>query len=169
MYDPATAALIRSTPDLEGLDRESLPDQLTAAFAQIVAMRLRLREGDDVEDEELGKILREVRRLAFTNEALVSVSPERENRAAAAFVAGTVHQLYFNAERIRSLDAPASFLGPRSISPDISAMLLFLVAEAMADAGEIARRITRSTKNPIERALISALRRLAQGRLEFNC
>ncbi len=166
MYDPATAALIRSTPDLEGLDRESLPDQLTAAFAQIVAMRLRLREGNDVEDEELGKILREVRRLAFTNEALVSVSPERENRAAAAFVSGTAHQLYFNAERIRSPDAPVSFLGPRSISPDISAMLLFLVAEAMADAGEIARRITWSTKNPIERALISALRRLAQGRLE---
>ena len=75
MYDPATAALIRLTPDLEGLDRDSLPEQLSAAFAQIVAMRMQLRAGDDVEDQELGKILREVRRLAFTNEALVSVSP----------------------------------------------------------------------------------------------
>ena len=166
MYDPETAALIRLTPDLEGLDRDSLPEKLSEAFAQIVAMRMRLRAGDDVEDQELGKILREVRRLAFTNEALVSVSPERENRVAAAFVAGTAHQLYFNAERILSPDAPASFLGPGSISPDISAMLLFLVAEATADAGEIARRIRWSTKNPIERALITALRALAQGHLE---
>jgi len=45
-------------------------------------------------------------------------------------------------------------------------MLLFLVAEATADAGEVARRIRWSTKNPIERALITALRALAQGHLE---
>ncbi len=165
MFDPSTTDLIRRTPPLEGLDRDGLPDWLSDSYARIVAARLRLRAGEIVDDEELAALVSHARRLAFTNEALVSVSPNREDRAAAAFVAATAHQLVFNAERIREPEAPPSFLDTRSVSPDIAAMLLFLVAEASADALEMARRVRSATDNRVEGALIAALRALAQGRL----
>ena len=165
MFDPSTADLIRRAPPLEGLDSASLPDRLTDFYARIVTARLRLRSGEDVDDEALAELVLETRRLAFTNEALVSVSPDRDDRAAAAFVAATAHQLVFNAERIRAPEAPRSYLDARSISPDIAAMLLFLVAEASADAREMALRVESETEEPIERALVAALRELAQGHL----
>ena len=165
MFDPSTADLIRRAPPLEGLDTASLPDRLTDFYARIVTARLRLRSGEDIDDEALEELIAETRRLAFTNEALVSVSPDRDDRAAAAFVAATAHQLVFNAERIRVPKAPRSYLDARSISPDIAAMLLFLVAEASADAREMALRVESETEAPIERALVAALRDLAQGHL----
>ena len=82
MFDRATAALIQSTPELDRLDRESLPETLTLAFAQIVAARLRLNSSDVERTDSLSEIVDEVARLAVTNEALVSVAPDRENRAA---------------------------------------------------------------------------------------
>ena len=165
MFDPSTADLIRRAPSLEGLDSASLPDRLTDFYARIVTARLRLRSGEVVDDETFAELVVQTRRLAFTNEALVSVSPDRDDRAAAAFVAATAHQLVFNAERIRAPGTPRSYLDARSISPDIAAMLLFLVAEAWADAREMALRVESETEEPIERALVAALRELAQGHL----
>ena len=42
MYDPETAKLLRSAPELPGLDPDSLPQLLTGHYAQIVSMRLPL-------------------------------------------------------------------------------------------------------------------------------
>ena len=167
MFDPSTAALIRSAPPLDELDRENLPDQLSASYAKIVTTRLRLRSGEDVDTDELEKLIADNRRLAFTNEAFVSASPDREDRAAAAFVAATAHQLVFNAQRILTPDIPRSFLDARGVSPDISAMLLFLVAESSADAGEMAQWVSpeQDADDLVESALISALRNLSLGRL----
>lgn len=84
MYDQDTASLIRSTPPLEGLDRENLPDLLSEAFAQIAAARIRLRNSDEESPDELQSLVRTIRRLAFTNEALVSILPERDDRSSAS-------------------------------------------------------------------------------------
>lgn len=165
MYDLSTADLIRGTPPLDDLDRESLPDQLSKSYAKIVSARLRLRASQIVDDEELAELASSFRRLAFTNEALVSVSPGRDDRAAAAFVAATAHQLVFNIERIREPEASPSFLHIHCVSPDIAAMLLFLVAEAFADASEAAQRIKPEAGDSMEGRLIAALQALAQGRL----
>ncbi len=165
MYDQTTSALIRSTPALDGLDRENLPDILTEAFAQIAAARVRFRQSDDEIPEELQELFETIRRLAFTNEALVSIVPEREDRSAAAFVAATAHQLTFNADQLLDEEAERASLGANSITSDLAAMLLFLVAEASADASEIARFIRPTGQPPIERSLIEALSDLAMGRL----
>lgn len=167
MFDPSTAALIRSAPPLDELDRDNLPDKLSADYAKIVTTRLRLRSGEDFDIDELEKLIADNRRLAFTNEAFVSASPVRDDRAAAAFVAATAHQLVFNAQRILTPDTPRSSLDARGVSPDISAMLLFLVAESSADAGEMAQWVSpgQDTDVPVEGALISALRNLSLGRL----
>lgn len=165
MFDPSTADLIRGTPPLDGLDRESLPDRLSEFYAKIVSARLRLRAGRIVDDEELAELVSHFRRLAFTNEALVSASPSRDDRAAAAFVAATAHQLVFNIERIREPEALPSFLHIHCVSPDIAAMLLFLVAEASADAFEVAQRIELEAVDSVEGRLIATLQELARGRL----
>lgn len=165
MFDQDTVALIRSTPELRGLDRDSLPDLLTNAFAQIAAARVRLRTEDDLFPEELEETLTTIRRLASTNEALVSVLPDREDRSAAAFVAGTAHQLCLNAYQLQGGRRHSTDLTARSISSDIAALLLFLVAEATSDAAEIARSIQPNADKPISHAVISSLLDLAAGRL----
>lgn len=139
MYDSDTSRLIQSSPALDGLNRERLPELLSDAFAKIAAARFRLRDGDATDDQELNDLIAEMQRLAYTNEVLVAASPAREDRAAAAFVAGSAHQLCFNARRIGTAsEEPPTFVDPNGISSDIAAMLLFLVSEATADSGELA-------------------------------
>jgi hypothetical protein len=97
-----------------------------------------LRQSADEIPEELQELVETIRRLAFTNEALVSVMPEREDRSAAAFVAATAHQLAFNADQLLDEKTKNASLSATATTSDIAAMLLFLVAEASADAAEVA-------------------------------
>lgn len=41
MFDPRTAALLRSAPDVPGLDADDLPQALTRHYATLVSRRLR--------------------------------------------------------------------------------------------------------------------------------
>lgn len=166
MYDADTSRLIQSSPALDGLNRERLPELLSDAFAEIAAARFRLRDGDATDDQELIDLIAEMQRLAYTNEILVAASPARVDRAAAAFVGGSAHQLCFNARRIGTAsEEPATYVDANGISSDIAAMLLFLVAEATADSSELASRIDAGRAPPIEKTLIEALRSLARGDL----
>ena len=163
MYDSTTAELIRRAPPLRDLDRNSLPDRFAEAFARIAAMRVRLRSGEE-SDEDLEETRRFAKRLAQTNEALVALSPERDDRRSAAFVAGTAYQLVHQID-VLSDDAPhETSLGLAAITADISAMLLFLIAEASADANEVSLRVRISGDN-LEREVLRTLIELAQGRV----
>lgn len=164
MYDPSTASLIRLTPELPGLDREGLPDTLSRAFAEIASARVALRDGD-AEPEALSETHSFARRLAHTNEALVAIAPDRENKAAAAFVAATAYQLVRQVDGLARVNEDRAFVGADGISPDLSAMLLFLVAEASADATEIARKIKLPRGAPLQSELILALLMVAQGQV----
>ena len=165
MYDDVTTRLIRSSPLLEGLDREALPDLFSQAFAEIGAARIRLRESRQNLPAELLDLIATMRRIAYANEALVAILPKRPDRSAAAFVAATAHQLAANADRqLRGIVAPTQ-LSEGSVSSDIAAMLLFMVAEATADAAEMAKAIYIETENTIERALTTALRDFCSGQL----
>ena len=164
MYDPATSALIRSSPELPDLDRESLPDELSRAFAEIVAARVLLRDGEE-DKAALSETINFARRLAQTNEALVAINPERENRAAAGFVAATAYQLVYQATTLRASGRPRAFLETEAISSDVSAMLLFLVAEASADASEVARSMRVPKGDRLQSELILHLIMLANGQV----
>jgi hypothetical protein len=165
MFDPITSALISTAPPLEGLDLEALPKRLTAAFAEIVAARIRLRSAgvEDV-DSATAETLWQLRRLAAAHESYVALLPERENRAAAAFVAAAAHQAFMLR---RGGIVSYSKIDAVSVAPEICATLLFLVAEANADAAEAAKRIVVNAdiSNAVERALLEAIKNLAQGRL----
>ena len=166
MFDPITSALIAASPPLEGLDLEALPKRLTEAFADIVAARIRLR-GEETEQasETLKETLLEVRRLAAAHEAFVALLPERDNRAAAAFVAASAHQVCLIGS-VADGDEP-SYLDGASVAPEICAALLFMVAEAHADAAECAKRISINLEygTAVERALLTSIKLLATGRL----
>lgn len=167
MFDAFTTSLILSTPQLEGLNIEELPKRLTRAFADVVSARIRFRQTVGATlSPELLKSLKDMRRLAATNEALVALLPERVDRSAAAFVAAAAHQAFALGASFGQENTPASFATDASISPDVSATLLFLVAEAQADASECAKRILpRENASPIERALLISIKHLARGRL----
>src|SRR3981189_2432486 len=90
MFEPETVPLIRQAPPLEGLDLVALPQLLTDAFATVVAARIRLRAGaPDPAGADVGGTRALLPRLAAAQEAYVALLPDRENRAAAPFVAGS--------------------------------------------------------------------------------
>ncbi len=71
MFDPLTSQLIQTVPDLPGLDRERLPEDLTAAFASIVSFRVRLGQAAAAAlPSELERQLEQFRRLATTLETM---------------------------------------------------------------------------------------------------
>ena len=163
MYDPTTADLIRATPELPELDRDKLPDRLTEAFAQVAALRVRLRTGDNP-PEELTSTRQFARHLAQTNEALVALTPARGNRRSAAFVAATAYQLVYQIDALSEVSDTPARLTSTAIAPVVSAMLLFLIAESSADATEIAHRV-RPPAASLEQELVRTLVDLARGQL----
>jgi len=168
MFDAETARLIAGAPALEGVDLAALPQDFTNAYAAIVAARLRLEAGSHSEQlpEDIAAIVSRMRRLAFTHEAMVAVSADRGNRTAAAFVAGSAHHIALMAEKLRHPEQRPSRLDYESISPEISATLLFLIAEASADAAEMARSIVVQTPDHVVAALLQSIDHLAHGRLQ---
>ncbi len=165
MFDPQTVTLIRQAPPLEGLDLEQLPQLLTDAFATVVAARIRLRTGaPNPAGADLEDILVLLTRLAAAQEVYVALLPDRENRAAAAFVAGSAHQ----ARRLARVGVQEpSRISATAISSEISSALLFLIAEAYPDAAEAAKRINLNAAEAglVEHSLLTALKMLAEGRL----
>lgn len=164
MFDPITAALIRAAPPLQGLDLNNLPKRLTEAFADIVSARIRLRGAPvAVGSEEILKTISELRRISAANETYAALLHDRQNRTSAAFVAASAHQAISLA--LRGTEAE-SRVDMAAVSSDVCATLLFLLAEAHADAAEAAKRIVvAEDAGPIERALLIAIRGLAQGTL----
>lgn len=174
MYDADTIDSIYSAPELVESILEDLPRNLTRAFAKIIATRVRmqsLNEGNEFanalrEDRDLIENLEGLGRISIAYEACaVLLPPDRgDERAAAAFVAASAYRTLFRA----SIDPQKpSRVRSGEISANICAMLLFLLAEAHADAIEEAQRITISDDaRPIERDLIVAIKNLSMGNLD---
>ena len=169
MFDPVTVDLISTAPPLNSLNLEELPRRFTNAFAEIVAARVRLRGAADIEErsELLVDLLDQMRRLAATQELLVATAPERTDRAAAAFVAATAHQLCLMAEFVSEVgERRASFVDAVRVAPEISSTLLFLIADSQSDAAEMAKRLLPASEDrSAEAQLIKAIADLAAGRL----
>ena len=168
MFDAQTVELIRSAPPLDGLDLETLPKQLTEAYSRIVSLRMRLRELLSAErfETELGEMIRRLESIALTQEAFVAATPNRGNRAAAAFVAASAHQLRFSAERLVATEDTPSRLSIEAVAPEIAATLMFLVAGRTADAAQMARSIRPGEMTSVESVLRQSMIDLARGQLE---
>ena len=168
MFDPQTTELIHRAPQLEGLDLERLPQELTKAFTSIVAARVRLQQDAPLPGELL-PLVRRFRRLASTFETMVAVSPQRENRASAAYVSAQAHHLLHLARGFEAgVQEGQEHLRADSISPEVSALLLFLIADQPSDAMDMAKIISDRPMigGEVQIALTRALCALARGDLD---
>src|SRR5438552_36276 len=91
MFDPITAALLRSAPELPGLDPAGLPQILTRRYAELIARRLRRTDVEELLPEEEGAW--PLTRIADVYELITSTHNDPETRRATAFVAGTAQQI----------------------------------------------------------------------------
>lgn len=169
MFDPVTIELIAGAPPLGDLDFAALPQRFTNAFAEIIAARVRLRGVASLEQrgEAVTELLSEMRQLAATQELLVATAPARADRASAAFVAATAHQLCLMAEIVAADDEPrVPSIDAIHADHEICATLLFLIADSQSDAAELAKRLTRAEGDLGGKArLVRAIGDLAAGRL----
>lgn len=161
MFDAETAALIRSAPPLRGVDPQTLPQELTAIYAELAGLRLRATELADAPDN-LAQVER-LARIAAVYEAQVDDTIEGETRRAAAFVAGTAYQILSRV--LPTSPDRSAFLSAGAIHPRIAAPLLFLIAEQSPDAREAARGLGFGRLEDIHRgALLESIQDLAQER-----
>ena len=84
MFDESSRRLLRSAPDLPGLNAETLDELLTAAHIELATIR---SSPSDQDAERSSELLARVRRLALTFEAYVALDLRPDQTRAAAFVA----------------------------------------------------------------------------------
>ncbi|RZU65135.1 RAD3-like DEAD/DEAH box helicase [Microterricola gilva] len=170
MFDRYTAELIAGVPRLHGMLPVDLPKSLTEAYVRVSMARSALQD----RPEELSAIAKEaiwddLDSLAAAYETIVLSDDEIDDsvRAATAFVAATAHHGRFLARVwIEQRDSPATLNG-HSVPAEVSATLLYMLADANADAAEMASQIQISdAAHQADRQLLAAIRHL--GRSEFG-
>ncbi|GGB09622.1 hypothetical protein GCM10011491_41940 [Brucella endophytica] len=163
MFDPVTAEFVRSAAPLPGLDPANLVDELTAAYVDIAATRLAMGT-DNPQLQNLSQLADRMSRLADAYEAEIVLDVQSARRRSIAFVAASARQVLAQISRLlASADAPTA-LNDRMVGAELSASLLFLIAQRSSDAYEASREISAAREpNAIRRALILAIGRFARG------
>jgi superfamily II DNA/RNA helicase len=161
MFDSRSRLLLREAPKLADLDPNTLDELLTAAHVELATARLSVQDGTESSPE----VFTRVRRLASTFEAYVALNLRPEQTRAAAFVAGTAHQILALLRNSR-LNQP-TLLSSDAVDSTIAATVLFLIADRAADAAEVAARlVAKGEPRSMRRELIRSMRDFATGRLE---
>jgi hypothetical protein len=169
VFDRYTAELIASVPRLHGADPSELPKTLTEAYVRVAIARSTLQDRpDDLSALTAQALWADLDSLAAAYETIVLSDGDIGDgvMAATAFVAATAHHGLFLARRWVEQRDITSGLDGQSIPPEVSATLLYLIADANADAAEMASKIviTEQISGP-DRHLLEAIRYL--GRSEF--
>ncbi|CAN1576271.1 DEXHc_Ski2 domain containing protein [Paracoccaceae bacterium] len=161
MFDESSRRLLRSAPDLPGLNAETLDELLTEAHIELATIR---SSPSDQDAERSSELLGRVRRLASTFEAYVALDLRPDQTRAAAFVAASAHQIlarFFN----RQADRP-TLLSSDAVGATLTSTLLFLIADRAADAAEAAVQLrARGEPRALRRSLILSIREFARGDL----
>jgi hypothetical protein len=164
MFDPVTAQLLRSAPELPGLDPDSIPQLLTMHYAELASARLTSTSGGETSLTDSGWSLE---KIADTYELITSVHSEGEVRRASAFVAATAQQILSKRETSHPIGLPPWNITRERVDPAIASALLFLAAEQYADANEAAAMIvtSRAGQPYVATILSENIRDLARGHL----
>lgn len=166
MFDPITANFVRSAAALPGLDPATLVDELTAAYVDIAAARLSLGS-ESPEQIDLRGVINRMGRLADAYEAEIVLDVQSDRRRSIAFVAGSARQVLVQINKLVSSEGGPTKLSDKVVGSEISASLLFLIAQRSSDAYEASRAIVAAGEtNVMRRGLILALGRFARGNFE---
>jgi hypothetical protein len=168
MFDNVTSDLIAGAPPLPGLDPATLKDDLTTAYVEIAAARLRVGSGLGADDHgELSTLADRMGRLADTYETEIVLDVHPERRRSMAFVAGSARQVLAHLNMLRAPQEKTTTLDSAAIGAELAAALLFLIAERSSDAYEASRDIRAAGEpNPLRRILILSVGRFARGQFQ---
>jgi hypothetical protein len=162
MYDPETALLLRSAPELPDLNPSDLPKLLTSHYAKIISMRL--SDEEPVSDHDKWTL----DKIADTYELIVSISEDPSIKRPAAFVAASAQLIIARREELLNIDSPSlPNISRDRLAPEMAAVLLFLSSEQYADAHEAASKINTEIDGqlPIVSLITDHIIDLARGRL----
>lgn len=161
MFDSVTARVIASAPGLSGVDHDRLPALITDAYVKVAVARSLL--GDELIERD--DLFDELRSIGAAQEAIALNLTAGPLREAAAYVAASAYRVL--AEAFEDSDRNTPQLEPDAISPRIASMLLYLAADAAADAAEVAEGL-----EPLEgeafAPLVQALRNLGRGKVQLG-
>lgn len=154
MFDRVTAAMIRSAPELTGIDPQRVAADLTDAYVQVsVARSLLDRNGASLDTDALNRLLS----IARAQEALALVLEDVIVKQAAASVAARAYQVV----ALSGATSSATF-SATSIPTSVSSVLLFIAADATPDAEEMAQYLIGGDDS-IEWTLARAVGSLGRG------
>jgi superfamily II DNA or RNA helicase len=167
MYDPITVAMIGNARALVGLNPSDLAQELTSAHIEIAAVRLALGDPTPESMDDLANALRRLARLADIYEAEIVLNLNLTHTKSMAFVAASARQANSQAGRILGGSFSRCALDEYSIGPDVTAALLYLIAERSSDAFEAARFIViGESGKKFSDAVAVAIRNYVQGHLQ---
>lgn len=131
MFDNITRAIIEQATPLNGVNMERLPQELTAAYAKIVSFRVADHDSEGFKAE-----VEKIERIGKTYLALL-LSCRDEHFQSIAFVAASAYSLVASyRDEIR-----ADVFDRDTVCPLCTSALLYIIADAVSDAAEVAIRI----------------------------
>lgn len=173
MYNTVTEEKIKNIPFIKGIDSSRLPQELTRIFSEIASIRKEFSERSPEEINDLYNKITLLRKLANNLETFVVGFPHHDKKEAAAFVAGTAHNLLWNISKFllgrNTKSLMENIFNKDFISSEISAIILFIIGNSLADAAELANKIfyedEDEDKNEVSNILFECIKNLAIGKL----
>lgn len=161
MFDPITEKLIKDIPQFDDIDVERLPQLLSSVYAHIVSAKSQLANGQlPFLIGDFDKTVRTLNKLIFGLEALMIQDLYQKHVESLAFVTATVYSL----KNMLLQQQEESVVSMDYISSDVSTVLHYLIADAVTDAVEVARKF--HTADDIQGSLLRYIRMLAEGKLK---
>lgn len=134
MYNVVTEELIKKVPHVEGFSEKSLPETLTAIYAQIISLSAKYKDGKiPFHLATLKSDRKKLNILSNTLELYLFANPKSQSLKSIAFVAATARKLLF---KIRGRED--ELLDLNYIPSDLYASLLYVICGSFADAQEVA-------------------------------
>lgn len=161
MFDPITEKLIKDIPQFDDIDVERLPQLLSSVYAHIVSAKSQLANGQlPFLIGDFDKTVRTLNKLIFGLEALMIQDLYQKHVESLAFVTATAYSL----KNMLLQQQEESVVAMDYISSDVSTVLHYLIADAVTDAVEVARKF--HTADDIQGSLLRYIRMLAEGKLK---
>lgn len=161
MFDPITEKLIKDIPQFDDIDVERLPQLLSSVYAHIVSAKSQLSNGQlPFLIGDFDKTVRTLNKLIFGLEALMIQDLYQKHVESLAFVTATAYSL----KNMLLQQQEESVVSMDYISSDVSTVLHYLIADAVTDAVEVARKF--HTADDIQGSLLRYIRMLAEGKLK---
>lgn len=159
MFDPQTASTITAAPRLSRVDSERLPSRITDAYVRVAVTSSLLGANEDENDD----LFEDLRSIAAAQEAMALSLEPGDERSAAAFVAASAYRVITEHDSGGS-KSKVDRLTPNGVSTRLASMLLFLAADASADANEVANDLEIDPSDDYA-GLLTTLRDLGAGSL----